>query len=155
MAAAQVPIVPVRFAGGLPIGAASDDDVRREFPVGLGQQQIFIGTPIEIDALRDLSLRDKQRVIADAINALGGPLASESPSAPSSETEARVASLAARADLDHAKAVVLDTLAQDADAAPLFARIFDALTLQSTSLTPWEQAFLDWATGPGRQGRSR
>jgi len=154
MAAAQVPIVPVRFAGGLPIDTANTGDVRREFPVGLGQQQIFIGRPIEIDVLRDLPLRDKQRVIADAINALGGPLASESPASPSPETEARVARLAARAHLDHAKAVVLDTLAQDPDAAPLFARIFDALALDSPSstLTPWEQVFLNWATG---QGRSR
>jgi 3-hydroxymyristoyl/3-hydroxydecanoyl-(acyl carrier protein) dehydratase/1-acyl-sn-glycerol-3-phosphate acyltransferase len=149
MSAAQVPIVPVRFAGGLPVG---DVDERREFPIGLGQQEIFIGAPIEIDALRDLPLRDKQHFIADAINTLGGPLASESPTLPSPDAEARVARLAAAAHLDLTKAVVLDAIAQDAEAATLFTRILDAVNSDGTrsTLTPWEQAFLDWATERSR-----
>jgi 1-acyl-sn-glycerol-3-phosphate acyltransferase len=48
----DLPIVPVRFAGGLPIAQAPD---RLEFPLDLGRQDYFIGQAIATDTLRSLS----------------------------------------------------------------------------------------------------
>jgi len=63
----DLPIVPVRFTGGLP---AEPVEERLEFPFGFGRQDIRIGSPIHSAALRSLSLADRSRLVVQAINAL-------------------------------------------------------------------------------------
>ncbi|ODS52940.1 MAG: hypothetical protein ABS36_15935 [Acidobacteria bacterium SCN 69-37] len=148
MAAAQAPIVPVRFLGGLP---ASGDGGRLEFPSGLGQQEIVIGSPIDVDDLRPLSLREKQRVVLDAINGLGDALDREVPQSSSPDVGARVARLAAEAGIDPVRAIVLDTVMHDTDAARVFAGVLDDAgrpRVPSTAMETWEQTFLAWVRGP-------
>jgi 3-hydroxymyristoyl/3-hydroxydecanoyl-(acyl carrier protein) dehydratase/1-acyl-sn-glycerol-3-phosphate acyltransferase len=66
--AADAPIVPVRFSGGLPLAEAAE---RLEFPVGFGRQTYHIGRPLPPHELRPLDLAARQRRVLDAINALG------------------------------------------------------------------------------------
>ncbi len=49
--AARVPIVPVRFVGGLPIEPLA---TRSEFPIGMGRQDIYLGTPIHPETVAAL-----------------------------------------------------------------------------------------------------
>jgi 1-acyl-sn-glycerol-3-phosphate acyltransferase len=76
--AAGAAIVPVRFWGALPL----EGEDRLEFPTGMGQQHIHIGSPIQPAALQQLPLPARQRAILDAINALGPALDQETPSPP-------------------------------------------------------------------------
>jgi acyl transferase domain-containing protein/3-hydroxymyristoyl/3-hydroxydecanoyl-(acyl carrier protein) dehydratase/1-acyl-sn-glycerol-3-phosphate acyltransferase len=64
----DMPIVPVRFAGGIGIG---HNENRFEFPAGYGQQDYFIGKSITADALRAIPYAQRARRVADAINRLG------------------------------------------------------------------------------------
>ncbi|MBQ74117.1 MAG: beta-ketoacyl synthase [Gammaproteobacteria bacterium] len=63
-----IPIVPVRFAGGLPLentGASFD------FPIGFGGQDHYIGRGIEASELEALAYKERTALILDGINSLG------------------------------------------------------------------------------------
>jgi acyl transferase domain-containing protein/3-hydroxymyristoyl/3-hydroxydecanoyl-(acyl carrier protein) dehydratase/1-acyl-sn-glycerol-3-phosphate acyltransferase len=67
-----LPVIPVRFVGGLPVNPLAE---RLEFPFEGGQQDIVIGKAIAPEDLRGLTLRgltlkDRSRVVAEAIEAL-------------------------------------------------------------------------------------
>jgi acyl transferase domain-containing protein/3-hydroxymyristoyl/3-hydroxydecanoyl-(acyl carrier protein) dehydratase/1-acyl-sn-glycerol-3-phosphate acyltransferase len=72
----ELPIVPVRFAGGLPVEPVSG---KLEFPIGHAAQHYTIGAPIPPDALRDLAYVERGRHVLSAMNALGKRHASEQP----------------------------------------------------------------------------
>jgi acyl transferase domain-containing protein/3-hydroxymyristoyl/3-hydroxydecanoyl-(acyl carrier protein) dehydratase/1-acyl-sn-glycerol-3-phosphate acyltransferase len=63
-----LPIVPVRFAGGL---ATTGNAERLEFPHNLGQQDYFIGAAILPATLEALPYARRAQLVADAINRLG------------------------------------------------------------------------------------
>ncbi|MWC29610.1 beta-ketoacyl synthase N-terminal-like domain-containing protein [Paenibacillus sp. MMS18-CY102] len=63
-----IPIVPVRFTGGLP---EEEADSRLEFPAGYGKQHYQIGKPITPDELRSLPLAARKQLILDALNGTG------------------------------------------------------------------------------------
>ncbi len=67
--AMDVPIVPIRFSGGLPVEPIAG---KAEFPFGHGKQDYWIGRAIEPSMLASLHLRDRRDLVLDAINALGG-----------------------------------------------------------------------------------
>jgi 1-acyl-sn-glycerol-3-phosphate acyltransferase len=64
----DVPVVPVRFVGGLPVEPIEG---KAEFPVGMGRQDYFIGAPVSARELRELPYRDRARRVITAINELG------------------------------------------------------------------------------------
>ncbi|MFP6686588.1 MAG: 1-acyl-sn-glycerol-3-phosphate acyltransferase, partial [Polyangiaceae bacterium] len=74
--ATRAPIVPVRFVGGLPSEPLDD---RIEFPVGMGQQDIYFGSPIPPERLEAVPYKDRKAMVIDAINALGPGHADETP----------------------------------------------------------------------------
>jgi 3-hydroxymyristoyl/3-hydroxydecanoyl-(acyl carrier protein) dehydratase/1-acyl-sn-glycerol-3-phosphate acyltransferase len=74
--AVGAPVIPVRFVGGLP---AEPLDKRLEFPVGMGQQELWFGTPIEPAALQAMPLGERKKHVVGAINALGPAHADERP----------------------------------------------------------------------------
>ena len=63
----RIAIVPVRFAGGLPL----ESDGKLDFPVGFGGQDHYIGTRIEADELDALPYKERTARILDGINSLG------------------------------------------------------------------------------------
>ncbi len=62
----NVPVIPVRFVGGLPVEPV---EKRLEFPFGGGRQDIRIGAPILPEMLRNLSLVERSKTVLDSINA--------------------------------------------------------------------------------------
>ncbi|MGD0124759.1 MAG: beta-ketoacyl synthase N-terminal-like domain-containing protein [Terriglobia bacterium] len=63
----NLPVVPVRFIGGLP---ADPVLTRLEYPFQYGQQDIRVGSPISADALREFSLAERSKYVVNSINAL-------------------------------------------------------------------------------------
>ncbi len=72
----DMPIVPVRFTGGLPVDPIEG---KSEFPVQQGRQDYWIGELIEPETLRAAGLRERVDHVVGAINALSGPNARETP----------------------------------------------------------------------------
>lgn len=74
-----VPIVPVRFAGGLPCEPLAE---RTEFPAGFGPQHVYLGDPLDPAGLASLPPGRRRRLVVDRMNALGPPLSEEEPLPP-------------------------------------------------------------------------
>lgn len=64
----DLPVIPVKFAGGLPLTAGPQ---RLEFPFELGMQDYFLGKAILPDELRELPYALRSQMVAGRINALG------------------------------------------------------------------------------------
>ena len=77
-----VPVVPVRFVGGLPVAPLKE---RIEFPVGMGKQDIRLGRPIQPEELSTLHLGDRKHLVIEGINSLGPSNEDEAPSPPDTE----------------------------------------------------------------------
>jgi acyl transferase domain-containing protein/3-hydroxymyristoyl/3-hydroxydecanoyl-(acyl carrier protein) dehydratase/1-acyl-sn-glycerol-3-phosphate acyltransferase len=105
--AVGAPIVPVRFSGALP---AEELSQRLEFPLGYGRQDIWIGRPIEPEALASLPLKERKQVVIDAINGLGAPPSEERPTAPDPAFARRVEAWTARCGGTPEHAVLMATL---------------------------------------------
>ena len=65
---AGVPIVPVRFVGGLPIEPLEE---RIEFPIGMGSQEYYLGRPILPQNLQGVPYKERIERVVGAINGLG------------------------------------------------------------------------------------
>ena len=106
--AANVPVVPVRFAGALPREAAA---ARLEFPVGLGAQDIHLGRPLLPESLQAMSLVEKKAAILGAINDTGPRPEEEAPNAPNPKLSTDVADRRTRLRFAEVPAVALAVLA--------------------------------------------
>jgi 1-acyl-sn-glycerol-3-phosphate acyltransferase len=73
---AQVPIVPVRLQGGLPVQAAPS---RLEFPWQYAGQDYYLGTPLSPETLQSMGYKERITAVIEAINGLGIPCAEETP----------------------------------------------------------------------------
>lgn len=83
----ELPVVPLRFVGGLPLRAL---DQRIEFPVGFARQSIFMGTPISPVVLAQKPYDQRKRRVIAAINDLGPRLGREQPALGDPEFAERV-----------------------------------------------------------------
>ena len=83
----DLPIVPVRFAGGLPVSEAA---ARLEFPLEDGSQDYYFGTPVLPDVLRRAPYAKRKEIVIDAINNLGPSSGAEQPNPPDPEFGAAV-----------------------------------------------------------------
>ena len=72
-----MPIVPVRFTGGLPVEPLAE---RTEFPVGYGRHTYWLGTPIMPEDLGKLTYKQRIATLSEAIDALGPSHDAEEPS---------------------------------------------------------------------------
>jgi len=63
-----IPIIPVRFSGGLPVEASSK---RLEFPLGFGGQDYFVGAQIDASELAALPYVERAKSVRSLINGLG------------------------------------------------------------------------------------
>ncbi len=80
------PIVPVRLVGGLPRAPLQE---RTDFPVGLGQQAIYLGTPLLANELRGMNYGERRTHVLRAINDLGPSADHEQPFAPDPDLQAQ------------------------------------------------------------------
>jgi len=74
--ATRAPVLPVRFAGGLPIEPLT---AKLEYPIGMGGQVITIGTAIQPAELAALPYKERKERVIDAINGLGCAASEEVP----------------------------------------------------------------------------
>jgi hypothetical protein len=77
--AANMPIVPVRFVGGLPV---KEMETTLDFPVGYGKQDYYVGRPILPEELAALPYAERRKSVIKAINSLGPPNKEEVPNPP-------------------------------------------------------------------------
>ena len=110
--AVGAPIVPIRFVGGLPVQPLTE---RLEFPLGMGSQDIWLGTPLLPADLRPMPYGERKKVVMRAINALGPPWELEQPNPGDPEFADRVAAhRAAHPDVDQEHAVLHCVLSETA-----------------------------------------
>ncbi len=102
------PVVPVRFVGGLPVEPIGS---RLEFPVGMGQQDLWLGKPILPEALAGMGLKERKSAVIEAINGLGPTNAAEEPFPGDPAFEARVAAWQAETGVSAEDAVLACVLA--------------------------------------------
>jgi len=73
--ACNLPIIPVRFFGGLPLVGT----VKLEFPYRYGQQDIYLGKAIEPEELRQMPYGERTGFVLDAMNCVGSAVELERP----------------------------------------------------------------------------
>ena len=83
----NLPIVPVRFVGGLPI---EDMESTLDFPIGYTKQDYYIGRSIMPETLKNIPYADRSKLVIKAINELGSPLEEEIPNPPDHNFAKRV-----------------------------------------------------------------
>jgi 3-hydroxymyristoyl/3-hydroxydecanoyl-(acyl carrier protein) dehydratase len=83
-----VPIVPLRFAGGLPVEPATEP---LAFPLGYAKQDFWIGAPMLPQELVALSSAARKAAVLAALNGFGGRWHSEAPNAGDATFAAAVA----------------------------------------------------------------
>lgn len=74
--ALDAPVIPVRFVGGLP---REPLESRLEFPLGMGQQEIWFGRALWPEQLAAMTYGDRRSTVVDALNHLGPGSALERP----------------------------------------------------------------------------
>jgi hypothetical protein len=119
---AGLPIVPVRFAGGLPTAPLAQ---ALEFPLGYGRQTWHLGAAIEPEALKAMPYADRKRYVLERLNGLGPPLAQERPAPPDADFARGVATRMAHG-LPEPQAVLLEALARRVDLGPEAAALMRA-----------------------------
>ncbi|MFZ2630341.1 MAG: beta-ketoacyl synthase N-terminal-like domain-containing protein [Desulfosalsimonadaceae bacterium] len=103
----DLPIVPVRFKGGLPVEKL---EKTLDFPVGYGKQDYYIGTPILPETLKALNYADRRKMVINAINNLGGTNAQEIPAKPAPNFIKAVESWRTQTGTTEVKAVLFKAL---------------------------------------------
>ena len=103
----DLPIVPVRFKGGLPVEKLENT---LDFPVGYGKQDYYIGTPILPETLKALNYADRRKMVINAINNLGGTNEQETQNTPDPDFIEAVNSWKKKTGTTEVKAVIFKAL---------------------------------------------
>jgi 3-oxoacyl-(acyl-carrier-protein) synthase/3-hydroxymyristoyl/3-hydroxydecanoyl-(acyl carrier protein) dehydratase/1-acyl-sn-glycerol-3-phosphate acyltransferase len=127
------PIVPVRFVGGLPAAPVADEI---DFPVGMGQQDIYLGAPLSPDELRALNYRERRERVLDAINGLGPAHTIEEPLPGNPEIEAAAADWADRTGASYGHATLFRILEQLPHLSSELASVVQATATLHVPATP-------------------
>ncbi len=104
---AGVPVIPVRFTGGLPVEPSAD---KLEYPVGYGRQRYWIGRPIAPAELAAMPYKDRNEAVMRAINRLGP--AEDTPRGGDSGLATRAAERASRTGVGLGLATVAQVLVE-------------------------------------------
>ncbi|MDP7033909.1 MAG: beta-ketoacyl synthase N-terminal-like domain-containing protein [Planctomycetota bacterium] len=122
--ASDLPIVPVRFLGGLPTEALSH---RSEFPVGMGTQDYWLGRPILPETLAAMGAKERKALVIDSINRLGITNAQEEPHVGDPKFASRVRSRLAEKNVPEPQAVLLRILEERERISPETVEILRAV----------------------------
>ena len=139
----EIPIVPVRFAGALPVESAPE---RLDFPLGFARQDIHIGAPLWPEDLASLPLAERKRAVLDAINGTGAVLSDEVPNEPRPDFEEAARAIASTQGLGLPRAAtlqaVLNAIPSDRPLAGLARRM--AMGEGAEDADPWLSALAGW-----------
>nr|VFJ98189.1 MAG: hypothetical protein BECKLFY1418B_GA0070995_11152 [Candidatus Kentron sp. LFY] len=113
-----VPIIPVRFSGGLPT-RGSHDQTRLELPLGSTGQDWFIGAPLYPEDLSGIPSKERKERILASIDNLGPPLADERPNRPDEDFSRKVESLGESLGIRPLAATLLAALQADPEGVSL------------------------------------
>lgn len=105
----KLPIVPVRFLGGLPLEPVAE---RLDFPHRYGAQAIHLGCPIHPEALEERSYAERIRLVRAAIDHTGGAVEVEQLHPPDLEFQEKVRQAMEQRGMDEVKAVLWNVLHQ-------------------------------------------
>lgn len=101
-------IVPMRYSGGLPVEPL---EVRTDFPVGEGRQDLHVGAPLLPEDLAALPYKERKARITDAIDGCGPEaLSDEVPLPGDPDLTAAVDAWVEQTGTDRAHAVILEVL---------------------------------------------
>ncbi len=129
-------VVPVRFVGGLP---REPLETRLEFPLEMGQQDIFIGRPLLPQALATQTYGERRQAVVDAINALGPGHEHEQPLPGNLAFERAVMRRKAEHGTDTARATLVEVLAEQAQPCAATRALLDAEDIRSLAGDESEQ----------------
>jgi hypothetical protein len=133
--ALELPLVPVRFAGSLPLEPVTE---RPEWPVGLAPGRAWVGGAIMPHTLRPLVSKERAALVAEAINRLGAPadaLENEAPAQGDPALHEAVAQRMQQAQVSRAQAILYCLLARLPDPS---AETRDVLALCDGTRSPDE-----------------
>ncbi len=145
-----VPIVPVRFVGGLPTEAL---DHRVEFPVGMGQQDIWLGAPILPEDLAGMPYGERKKVVIEAINGLGPSNAVEAPLPGDADFAEDVSAWSEANGVTEEHATLLRVLHEREDPSTPVKRLLAAadgdaeLALDDSAEDAWLRVLASWCLG--------
>ena len=128
----NVPIVPIRFRGGLPIESIQG---KLEFPVGHTRQDYHIGSAISTAELSDLPYADRRLRVLSAINSLSGSIDTEEPHSPDPVFDQAVRSWSEQKGTSEVEAVFYRILESTNDASEL-TRVLIRGAQQGRLITP-------------------
>ena len=144
----DLPIVPVRFIGGLPTQPLQQTI---PFPIGYGQQDYVCGKPIFPGALTEQPLSDRIATVIAALNAIAPANAVEVPLPGEtgfvSSVEARI-----RAGARPRTAIVFETIARAQHSLPALAAVHEALAKNTTPVDARVAALLSYLRCDLEQG---
>jgi hypothetical protein len=112
-------VIPVRFVGALP---RETMDKRLEFPVGMGKQDIYIGTPLLPETLLKMPYGDRKKLVLSAMNDLGPAQAEEQPFPARPDLEQDVTEWLSGHDVTHEHAVLRRVLERLKEPSPEMSR---------------------------------
>jgi 3-hydroxymyristoyl/3-hydroxydecanoyl-(acyl carrier protein) dehydratase len=103
----KLPIVPVRFAGGLPI-----EEMKKtiDFPIGYGKQDYYVGRPISCEEIETLPYAKRRKHVVNAINNLGPSCETEMPHPPDTAFERSVRERVKNKKVSEVQAVLFKAL---------------------------------------------
>ncbi len=104
----DMPIVPIRFVGGLPV----KNDQPLVFPHRFGKQDYYFGSPIHTNEFISLSLMDRSAKVLNALNDLGPDPTLEKPIAARNKISNKLNSIVKNKDNTNYKAVLFELLKQ-------------------------------------------
>ena len=146
---ADVPIIPVRFSGGLPRQPLTE---RTEFAIGMGRQDIWLGRPMRPAELAPMPYGERKKAVLNAMNALGPSPANEHPLPPAPHFAARVEAWRAHVGCSEEHATLWIALQDIPNPSPPISRLLagadlGALRLASTEEDRWLAVLASWVYG--------
>lgn len=138
-----IPIIPVRFSGGLPT-KESNNQTRLELPMGLTAQDWFIGSPLYPEELSKMSLKARKGRILAAMNNLGPPLESETPNPPNEALSEEIQKLVTSLGIWPLAATFLTTMQLDPEAVSLAESLLAGNPINGSPSDGWLSDFKQW-----------
>ncbi len=105
----RLPLVPVRFVGGLPVSGHAHAE-RLEFPIEYGQQDYYVGRALWPEHLETLPPAERLQNALQRLNALGPELQEEMPLPPLEPISDRVHALSREWGVSPVQATLITTL---------------------------------------------